>query len=155
MRLRFAIAFFALAMTDLAAARDWGPTGYWVTPNFSSVVRVDFCGEGQDLCGELVWLYEVSIDGKRMLDKRNPDESRRDRPLVGLSLFSRLPLDDGAWRGRIYNPGDGRRYRASIRQPDANRLRLRGCWGPFCKRQTWRRLSSVTLPTQESLERLP
>lgn len=152
MKMKLVIALLALCVCQGAASKEWGPYGYWVTPNFSSVVRVQPCDAGEGLCAELVWMYEVAIDGKRMLDKKNPDESLRSRSLIGVSLFKRLRQSDGVWRGRIYNPGDGRHYRASLQQPDANRLRLRGCWGPFCKRQTWRRLNSVRLPTQQELE---
>ena len=156
MMARLGYAVLTVACVLLASpvvAEDFDPEGYWVTPNFSSIVRVDRCGDAGELCSELVWLYEVAIDKRSMLDKKNPNESLRDRPMVGLALFTNLRVTDSGWRGRIYNPGDGRRYRASISQPDANRLRLRGCWGPFCKRQTWRRLRTVTMPTEAILER--
>lgn len=126
--------------------------GYWVTPNFSSIVRVYTCAQSS-LCAELAWMYEVGVEGKRMLDEKNPDERLRDKSLIGLSLFTDMSLEEGRWAGRIYNPADGRQYRASITQANKNRLRLRGCWGPFCKRQTWRRLSTVKMPGEAELER--
>ncbi len=132
------------------AANSIAAVGYWVTPNFSSIIRITTCKESQ-LCAELVWLYEVSIDGRRMLDKDNPDESLRRRPIVGLELFRNMKATRSGWSGRIYNPGDGRRYKATVTQPARHQLKLRGCWGPFCKRQTWRRLSTVKMPTEGQL----
>lgn len=144
----------ALLMTSTSAlAQEPDPAGYWVTPDFSSIIEVAPCGDSGALCAELVWLYELATGRRSRLDKKNPNESLRDRPMVGLSLFRNMTPTDSGWKGRIYNPGDGRSYRTSITQPDINRLRLRGCWGPFCKRQTWRRLSTVTIPTEESLKR--
>ena len=150
---RYACVLIGLLLVPAVAmpqSNGVAAVGYWVTPNFSSIVRVTTCDDSR-LCAELVWLYEVSIDGRKMLDKDNPDESLRNRPIVGLELFQNMKADAAGWSGRIYNPGDGRRYKASVTQPDRHRLKLRGCWGPFCKRQTWRRLSTVDIPTEAAL----
>ena len=63
-----------------------------------------------------------------------------------------MRADGERWRGRIYNPEDGRSYRATLTPRSANVLRLRGCWGPFCRNQTWRRLESIALPTAEDFD---
>ena len=133
--------------------------GLWVTSNFASVVEIRRCETSPDaspnasLCAELLWLWDVGVARRRKLDERNPDEDLRDRPMIGLSLFERFRLDGDAWKGRIYNPEDGRTYRATLRRRGADALRLRGCYGPFCRSQTWRRLGSFTLPTPADLGR--
>lgn len=120
-----------------------------MTSNFASVVEVSRCGDA--LCAELRWLWDVGVAGRRGLDDENPDEDLRDRPLIGISLFERFRPDGERWKGRIYNPEDGRTYRATLARRGANALRLRGCLGPFCRSQTWRRLGSFTLPTARDL----
>ena len=132
-----------------ASAQPRGVEGLWVTPGYGSVVRVT--REGDALEAVVVWLWRDAIDGRRTLDENNPAESRRERPLLGLSLFRNVDRDGDGWRGRIYNPEDGRRYRATLTQRSANLLRLRGCWGPFCRTQWWRRLGSFSLPTPAEL----
>ena len=103
------------------------------------------------LCAELRWLWEVGVARRPGLDDENPDESLRSRPLVGVELFERFRRDGERWKGRIYNPEDGRTYRATVARRGANALRVRGCLGPFCRGQTWRRLGSFSLPTPEDL----
>lgn len=124
--------------------------GLWVTSSFTSVVRIERADE--TLEARIVWLWRDAVGGRRTLDENNPSERRRERPLVGLSLFSDMRPDGERWRGRIYNPEDGRRYRATLTPRSADVLRLRGCWGPFCRNQTWRRLESIELPTAEDLD---
>ena len=43
------------------------------------------------------------------------------------------------WRGTIYDPKAGKSYRSVLRRLDANRLEVKGCIGPFCQTQVWRR----------------
>ena len=55
-------------------------------------------------------------------------------------------FERGAWReGSVSNPEDGRTYRGTINL-DGDILRLRGCAGPFCQTQVWRRLNSIPRP---------
>ena len=137
--------WLVLAGARPASAASDPAEGLWVTSNFASVVELSRCEAS--LCARLVWLWDVGVAGRRKLDGENPDERLRGRPLVGLPLFERFRSDDDAWKGRIYNPEDGRTYRATLVQRGRDVLRLRGCYGPFCRSQTWRRLGSFTLPT--------
>jgi len=152
--LRFSCSFLLLALSSLATAQTSdNPSvynGFWVTPNFSSIVEVSDCNDS--LCAEIAWLWRVSIAGRQLLDEKNPDSSKRNQSLIGMQLFRQFKPDGNAWRGRIYNPEDGRSYRASIKQISPDVLFLKGCWGPFCRSQRWRRLSSMSMPTETELE---
>ena len=140
-------AFAAGAAVPGAARAAADPVeGLWVTSGFASVVEIERCGAS--LCAEVRWLWDEGVAGRRVLDGENPDEALRERPVIGLSLFERFRPDGGpaAWKGRVYNPEDGRTYRATLGRRGRDALRLRGCYGPFCRSQTWRRLGSFSLP---------
>jgi uncharacterized protein (DUF2147 family) len=87
-------------------------------------------------CGSIVWLSEPNVpadDGSEWaggpkLDINNPDESLRDRPILGLELMHAFRFDDGKWKdGRIYDPKSGKTYRAEMKLTnDGEGLALRG-----------------------------
>ncbi|WP_157735877.1 DUF2147 domain-containing protein [Granulosicoccus antarcticus] len=144
-----ALVLLLAALTD-ARSESLPVEGLWITPNYNSIVKLTQCEEG--LCAEIAWLWNIDVLGRKLLDEKNPDEQQRRKSLLGLSLFSNFRKDGDVWKGRIYNPEDGRQYRASVRQLNANQLRLKGCWGPFCQSQRWLRLRSVQLPTEAELQ---
>jgi uncharacterized protein (DUF2147 family) len=90
----------------------------------------------QKYCGKIVWLSEPHVPkddgsewaGGAKLDINNPDESLRDRPIVGLELMHSFRFDDGQWKdGRIYDPKSGKTYRAEMKlAEDGETLALRG-----------------------------
>jgi sterol desaturase/sphingolipid hydroxylase (fatty acid hydroxylase superfamily)/uncharacterized protein (DUF2147 family) len=104
----------------------------WATEGFGAVVRLSPCAsDSATLCGNLIWVWD-------------PD---RVKPgTVGELMLSNFRWDGDSWRGgALRNPEDGRLYRGEI-TPEWDVLRLRGCAGPFCRRQTWRRLRSIPRP---------
>ncbi|MFK8082598.1 MAG: DUF2147 domain-containing protein [Granulosicoccus sp.] len=124
--------------------------GYWTTSNLTSVVEINPCGDS--LCAQIAWMWDVAVAGRKMMDEKNSLQAKQKMPLVGLQLFSKFNKDGDKWRGRIYNPEDGRTYRATVSVHGKNILRLKGCWGPFCLTRYWRRLRSIPLPTESMLE---
>ncbi len=127
-----AVATVALAATP-ARAQVPALSGEWATPGLGAVVRFEPCtGAARTMCGRLIWAW---------------DESDMPHLRIGGLMIEGLVWRDGAWRdGRLLNPEDGRIYRGAIR-PDGDVLRLRGCAGPFCQEQAWRRLSSIPRPS--------
>ncbi|HYD89674.1 MAG TPA: sterol desaturase family protein [Vitreimonas sp.] len=113
-----------------AAAPDVG--GDWATRGLGGVVRLHPCAADPSLlCGRLLWVWD-------------PAEVRRGA--VGALILRDFRWDGEAWRGgAVLNPEDGRTYSGSIRL-DGEVLRLRGCAGPFCQSQAWRRLASIPRP---------
>lgn len=144
----FSVAILAMA-TGLASAEELEIEGYWATSNLTSVVEVQGCGDS--LCAEIAWLWDVAVRGRKMLDDNNAASSKQKMPLVGLQLFSRFRREGDQWLGRIYNPEDGRTYKATVTLRSKNILRIKGCWGPFCLTRHWRRLGSIALPTESDL----
>lgn len=109
--------------------------GHWFTPDRQSIVEIRDCGDGTP-CGNVVW-----IDGDPHGDVRdhaNRDRALRERPLLGAPLLSSFDASEEAWvGGEIYNPENGKTYRAVIERLDPTHLRVKGCVGPICKAFVW------------------
>jgi uncharacterized protein (DUF2147 family) len=138
---RWVVLGLSTVLTGPALAGD--PSGTWLTEGGKSQVRLANCGEA--LCGRIQWLKEPSdpATGKPKRDVRNPDPSKRDRPLVGVDILLGMRPDQtpNQWAGDIYNPEDGKTYRAHLTLQDARTLQVKGCvlGGLICKSQAWSR----------------
>jgi uncharacterized protein (DUF2147 family) len=106
--------------------------GFWVSEEGDARIEVAPCGD--KLCGTIVWLREpVDENGKEKLDLENPDESLRDRKVIGLRILDGVaakPNKKGAWKGgRIYDPKNGKTYRCTLTVDDEGTMHLRGFIG--------------------------
>jgi len=109
--------------------------GQWVTSKGEA--RFDISESKGKYNGKIVWLKEPKYPpgdeeaGKPVRDRKNPDESKRDRPIIGLELLKGLTYAErNTWKdGTIYNADDGKTYRclATLKTPD--KLHLRGYIG--------------------------
>ena len=53
------------------------------------------------------------------LNIKNPDPTRRNQLLLGTDLIRNFEFADGKWRhGRIYNPDNGKQYKADLELAD-------------------------------------
>ena len=126
-----------LATTSAAPALA-DPAGTWTTPK--ARVRISDCGAG--LCATILSLKEPTDEsGKAKVDRNNPDAAKQGRTIVGISVLTGMAPAGGQWRGQIYNPEDGRTYKAYMTEEGANTLKIQGCalGGLVCKTQTWKR----------------
>jgi uncharacterized protein (DUF2147 family) len=94
--------------------------------------------------GRIVWLQKPKDEsGKPKVDKNNPNTSLRNKPLLGLTMLKNFQYDDGEWSGgQIYNPSDGKEYKAYMKLKDKNTLSVRGYVGISLlgKTDTWIRV---------------
>lgn len=134
---RFAFAAIALAATSAPAFAADPINGRWVTQDKDAVVSIGKCG--QTTCGKIARFLVAPPDGLDQRDIYNPDKKLRARKLLGLPILTSFKQDGDVWRGRIYDPNDGKSYRSVLRRKDANTLEVKGCIGPFCQTQLWRR----------------
>ena len=111
-----------------ASAAERPPEGYWLVKDHGFTVRIASCGGS--LCGELVGLNQSPRPDRLRLDAKNPDASKRVRPLCGLQLFGSFTpsaREEAKWEGGwIYNPQDGRTYTSELRRIDADTITVRG-----------------------------
>jgi uncharacterized protein (DUF2147 family) len=129
----------------LAASAD--PTGYWMKPDAEreSKIHVFKCGKSKtQLCAKIAWLKDPKDSrGRPLHDVRNQTPSLRDRPIVGLAIFSGLtPSGPSTWTGKIYNPEDGQTYSATLTVLSRKQILLKGCkaW-LLCGERQWLRTS--------------
>jgi uncharacterized protein (DUF2147 family) len=103
--------------------------GEWLTDKDEAVVEIYRCGELY--CGKIVGLKEPeNPDGTEKLDTENPEESKRDRPIIGLVIVWDFRYqDDGSWvDGRIYDPDNGKTYSCKMHL-EGDKLNVRGYIG--------------------------
>ncbi len=144
-------AIFAPGSQSQAASAD--PTGYWMKPDAEreSKIQVFKCGTSKtQLCAKIIWLKEPNDSrGKPLHDIRNEDPSMRDRPIVGLTIFTALsPSAPSTWTGSIYNPEDGHTYSATLTLVSRRQILLRGCkaW-LLCGEKQWLRTAAPEVLT--------
>jgi len=128
-----------LASTD-AFAQD--VRGRWLPPEEDSVIEIYECGER--LCGRVAELMEpLDEDGDPKVDVNNRDDALRGRPLLGMELLDGFEREKpGEYRGgEIYNPRDGKLYKAVLTLQADGTLKVRGYVGvPLLgKTQIWKR----------------
>ena len=111
--------------------------GRWVTEEGDAVIEIKTCGNAT--CGTIARFLVAPPEGVDQRDVNNPNPQLRRRRLLGLPILTRFQADGDLWRGQIYDPKSGKSYRSVIRRTGPNTIEVRGCIGPFCQAQVWRR----------------
>jgi uncharacterized protein (DUF2147 family) len=145
-----AALFLTAGVPSSASAAD--PSGIWAKDDGSAKMEVRKCGRG--ICSKIVWLRDPNDSrGRPLHDARNENASMRDRPIIGLSLFSNMvPTDANTWVGNVYNPEEGKIYTGvKVTLASRNQIVLKGCkaW-LLCGEKTWTR--SKLPPTEAAPE---
>ncbi|PQA88001.1 DUF2147 domain-containing protein [Hyphococcus luteus] len=149
---RFAALSIAVSMVPAGPAGANGLAaiaGDWRTVRHGAEVRITDCGDGSP-CGFLVSVDD-EISGGRSRDENNRDPALRGRPLDGLPILWGYSRNEDGWRdGRLYNPETGQTFRSAMDLVARDRLRVKGCLGPFCRTQVWTRIAdSEAAPNKE------
>ena len=136
----FALTLLASFGPGLAAAQAGEPvTGRWVTEEKDAVVAIAACGKA--MCGTVDRFLVPPPQGLDQRDVNNPDAKLRTRKLLGMPILTSFVADGKVWRGRIYDPKSGKSYRSIISRKGPNVLEVKGCIGPFCQTQVWKKAS--------------
>jgi uncharacterized protein (DUF2147 family) len=120
--------------------------GSWKNGEGTGIIQMYKTTSGH-YAGKIVWLKEP-IDpetGKAKLDKRNPDESIRSTPTLGLINIKgfKFDEDDKTWEdGTIYDPKTGKEYSCKAKLTAKNTLEVRGFIGVslFGRTDVWTRM---------------
>lgn len=119
-----------------AAATPTDIFGVWATRDETGHVEIAPCG--QSACGTIIWGKEGSGPST---DVKNPNAALRTRNLVGLRILENFTRRDAGWvNGRIYDPKTGNTYRSELALRADGKLGVKGCVGPICRTEIWRRV---------------
>jgi len=103
--------------------------GFWLTEKGTSQVEIYKAADGKYF-GKISWLEELNEDGKPKMDKENPDEALRSRPILGLNLLKEFVYNakNEEWvDGSIYDPDNGKTYDCYMWfEDDSNVLKIKG-----------------------------
>jgi uncharacterized protein (DUF2147 family) len=118
----------AIVALGLAAAPAFAadPTGTWQSSSGESRYKVTYCGDGTQLCAKLTWLR---------------DDARTRENLAYLNRYvvkGAVPSGENRWNGRVAY--DGSVFEGSVTMVSANKMKLKGCQGVFCKSMSFTRL---------------
>lgn len=112
-------------------------TGRWVTAEKDAVVAIAKCGKA--LCGRIEKFLVMPAGGNDQRDVNNSDPAKRTRKLIGTAILTGLVANGEAWHGEVYDPKRGKTYKAEVRRKPDGTLEVKGCVGPFCQAQVWKR----------------
>ncbi len=129
-----AMAAASLFLLSASAPAQRSIDGTYIDQGGYVEITVAPCGNAR--CGDITRIVRTK-PGESNRDRHNDDPSLRNRPIVGVEILQDLRWDDGAWRGRVYNPEDGGTYRAEVRPAANGALEVKGCVTLFCRTVTW------------------
>lgn len=105
--------------------------GIWL--NQDEDARIEIFERNNKFYGKLVWLNEPldKDTGKPKLDKNNPDDKLKIKPLLGLEILTGFNFDGRKeWKGgEIYDPKNGKTYSCYMIMQSKDHLRIRGFIG--------------------------
>jgi uncharacterized protein (DUF2147 family) len=102
--------------------------GKWY--NTEKDAQIEIYKEGGKFFGKVIWLQNPDENGQPFKDRNNADESKRDRPIIGLKLLHNFEYNGGTWEnGTIYDPKNGKTYSCIIKKKDNKTLEVRGYVG--------------------------
>ncbi len=156
--MRLPVFALLLALAPLSAAlaavndEDNPAYGVWMTDGGKSKVHV-YRRDGK-LCSKIIWLRDpLDSDGQPYHDELNQNVSLRTREVVGINVLDGMTQTSRyEWEGQVYNPEDGKTYKAYLALIKPDVLRLKGClpMGWPCRSKFWKKLDEEPPSAAES-----
>jgi uncharacterized protein (DUF2147 family) len=135
-------AILTLVLVKPASAGDGDAIlGLWATDpeGGGGEAHVEIYADGDQYSGRIVWLAEPvypaddeeGMAGQEKVDRENPDEALRNKPIVGLVIVKGFKFDGkDTWRkGTIYDPDNGKTYKSKMKLESPDVLKVRGFIG--------------------------
>jgi uncharacterized protein (DUF2147 family) len=142
-----AVMLAILCTASLARADADSIIGIWNESDNDAQFEIYKCASFY--CGKIHSLREPNAPqpdsgspGLPRTDCNNPEPTLRNRPMVGLPFMSGFEYEGhNTWKGKIYNPDDGKSYNCRLSMAGPNRLQVRGyvCIPLLGKTVTWTR----------------
>ena len=107
---------------------DASVSGVWLSQEGDGLIEVSI-----DEKGELIGVIAPGIGDPNKKDTKNPDESLRDRTIMGSKImWGFKPVNDQKtkWKdGTIYDPNNGKTYSCKLKLDEDGKLNIRGYIG--------------------------
>ncbi len=131
----------SILFSSLAWADRTDVEGRWLTQEGDGWITIQLVGDSLE--GSVAGSPDPKQREEREFDDRNPDPNLRTRLLDGLTIMTGFEYKgDGHWSGgTVYDPNSGKTYKCTVKQLDANTLKIRGFIGIslFGRSETWTR----------------
>jgi uncharacterized protein (DUF2147 family) len=117
--------------------------GIWLTAG-NEPAKIQIYKSVEKYYGKIVWLKYPTSNGKQKVDNNNPDKSKQNQPIIGLTILKDFTFDRDKWEdGTIYDPESGKTYDCNISLKDKSTLKVRGYIGIslFGRTESWTRTS--------------
>lgn len=111
-----AAAFASLLATAPVMALAADPTGTWAATDGKSRYEITRCGDGEALCGKLIWL-------------RDADDPNRD--YLNEVVVQGQQSAENKWTGTVIHEGD--KYKGTMVMTGDGMLKVTGCQAIFCQ----------------------
>lgn len=127
------ITFTALLVTTSVFAQSSEKIlGTWY--NHEKDGKIEVYKKDNKYFGKIIWIKNNTNDdgSSPRLDKKNPSEKLKMRPIVGTNILTELEWDaeENEWNdGEIYDPKSGSTYSVFARLEDPNTLYIKGYIG--------------------------
>lgn len=124
----FLIIIFS-AVTVFASGNPDAILGVW--SNATNRGQILVYKQNGKYYGKIIWLLKPNDQNNLpKVDKNNPDKNLRTNPLLGLVMLNDFKYENEQWvDGKIYNPEDGKEYKAYMKLKDNQTLSVRGYIG--------------------------
>ena len=131
----------SILFSTLAWAEKTDVEGRWLTQEGDGWITIQIVGDSLE--GSVAGSPDPKQREEREFDDRNPDPNLRTRRLDGLTIMTGFEYEgEGHWSGgTVYDPNSGKTYKCTVKQLDANTLKIRGFIGIslFGRSETWTR----------------
>ncbi len=104
---------------------------YYFEPKEKEHSQVQVYKSGDKYKAKVIWLKEPNTkDGKPKTDIFNKDESKRNRTIMGITIFDGLTYNTSKkrWEGSIYDPANGDSFSCAA-WIEGNTLKIKGYVG--------------------------
>ena len=140
-RIQLFVFLTLLSAVSFAQKKD-DILGKWI--NSSGEGQIEIYKKGEKYFGKLVWIKEPNDEkGKPKTDIKNPTQSLRNKPILGLEILKDFSFDTDSWNdGSIYDPKTGKTYSCTLTIKKNGELNMRGYIGISLigRSESWKRV---------------
>lgn len=126
---KFLFAVLVLIMPLAVFAQDADISGTWLTAEKNGKIKI-YKAKNDKYYGKVEWLADPTENGKPKVDKNNPDKTKHDQPIMGLTMLIGFEKtgNNKYEDGKIYDPKSGKTY-SCVMTHKGQKLEVRGYVG--------------------------